>query len=95
MTYEVAHFVKPGRRGPAAIEGLAGEYEVDSTTLSAGQTAGVLAEYVQDSLRNEGWFFMLNRVKAVRPAGAVNGGGAGAGHANGNGDGSVLPPQWA
>lgn len=69
MTYEIAHFVKPGRigrggaRGLDAVEGLAGEYEMDNTRVGLEQTAAVFAEYVQDSLRNAGWFFSLNKRK--------------------------------
>lgn len=65
MTYKIAHFVKPGRvgRGGAkrldAVEGLAGEYEVETTQMDVAQTAGVLAEYVQDALRGAGWYFQI------------------------------------
>lgn len=69
MTFEIAHFVKPGRigqggaRGLEAVEGLAGEYEIDNTKISLQQTAAIFAEYVQDSLRYAGWFFQLKRVR--------------------------------
>jgi hypothetical protein len=74
MIYEIAQFVKPGKvgengkRGVAAVPGLAGEYEVDTTTLTPTRTAGVFAECVSDSLRDEGWFFQLNRVSKAGSA---------------------------
>jgi len=73
MTYEIAHFVKPGRvgrggaKGLDAVEGLVGEYEVETTQMGVAQTAGVLAEYVQDALRGAGWYFQIKRSIVVRP----------------------------
>jgi len=90
MIYEIAQFVKPGKvgeggkRGVAAVPGLAGEYEVDTTTLSPERTAGVFAECISDSLRNEGWFFQLQRVSKAERQKTVQAGQAG-----------QLPAKWA
>jgi hypothetical protein len=67
MESEIVHFVKPGRigrggaRGLELVEGLAGEYEVDTTSLTVRETAGILGEYILDTLRGEGWWFQFKR----------------------------------
>lgn len=44
----------------APMAGLCGEYEMDTTAMDAATTAGVLAEYCLDTLRDEGWWIQLN-----------------------------------
>ena len=67
MTSEIAHFVKPGRLWSkpslevAKVKGLAGEFEVDTSSLGVNQTAAIFAEYIHDALRAAGWYFRLLR----------------------------------
>jgi hypothetical protein len=44
----------------APVKGLCGEFEIDTTRMSAATAAGVLAEYCLDTLRNQGWWIQLN-----------------------------------
>ncbi|WVQ72294.1 hypothetical protein IAR50_001844 [Cryptococcus sp. DSM 104548] len=45
------------------VEGLGGEYEIDTEDVEPKGAATIVAGYVLDALRREGWSIQLNRVK--------------------------------
>ena len=62
MEEEVGHyFTTQDRARGSSVDGLSGELEVDSSTLTARATAGMVRDWSMDALRKHGWVFPAAR----------------------------------